>query len=220
MPDTSTREAIVAAALRLFQAKGYDKTTMRAIAAEAGVSLGNAYYYFEGKDHLVQAFYRQSQDEHAAAQAAVLDGVTSLQERLRLTLRARIDTMAPYHAFAGSFFRTAADPASPLSPFSEQSTPARTASTRLYATVVGGSADKIPAKLRGQLPELLWLYQMGIVLFWVHDRSAGAAKTYALIDRTVPMIVKLIGLTRLPGVRGLLDDVLALHSDIAPGTTR
>ena len=39
-----TRQAIVEAALRLFRSGGYDKTTMRAIAGEADVSLGNAYY--------------------------------------------------------------------------------------------------------------------------------------------------------------------------------
>ena len=52
-----TRAGIVDAALRLFEAGGYDATTMRAIADEAGVSLGGAYYYFSGKEELVQAFY-------------------------------------------------------------------------------------------------------------------------------------------------------------------
>jgi AcrR family transcriptional regulator len=41
-----TRELILSTALRLFAEQGYGKTTMRAIATEAGVSVGNAYYYF------------------------------------------------------------------------------------------------------------------------------------------------------------------------------
>lgn len=41
-----TRALILETAMRLFQERGYDKTTMRAIAQEAGVSVGNAYYYF------------------------------------------------------------------------------------------------------------------------------------------------------------------------------
>ena len=45
-----TRALILETAMRLFQERGYDKTTMRAIAKEAGVSVGNAYYYFEGKE--------------------------------------------------------------------------------------------------------------------------------------------------------------------------
>jgi hypothetical protein len=41
-----TRRAIAEAALRLFREQGYEATTMRAIAKEAGVATGNAYYYF------------------------------------------------------------------------------------------------------------------------------------------------------------------------------
>ena len=60
-----TKRLIVDTAVRLFREQGYDKTTMRAIAQAAGVSVGNAYYYFPSKDHLVQEFYAQVQDAHA-----------------------------------------------------------------------------------------------------------------------------------------------------------
>ncbi|WP_281712312.1 TetR/AcrR family transcriptional regulator, partial [Dermacoccus nishinomiyaensis] len=70
-----TREALVETALAMFREHGYEKTTMRAIAAEAGVSQGNAYYYFDGKDALVQQLYLRLQAEHRdAALAAVRDG--------------------------------------------------------------------------------------------------------------------------------------------------
>ena len=65
-----TRSGIVDAAMSLFRSGGYDATTMRAIADEAGVSLGSAYYYFSGKEELVQAFYDQLQAEHAVAAEA------------------------------------------------------------------------------------------------------------------------------------------------------
>ncbi|WP_345706480.1 helix-turn-helix domain-containing protein [Kitasatospora paranensis] len=45
-----TRTLILDTAMRLFQERGYEKTTMRAIATEAGISVGNAYYYFEKKN--------------------------------------------------------------------------------------------------------------------------------------------------------------------------
>jgi AcrR family transcriptional regulator len=38
----ATRKQLVTTALRLFREQGYEKTTMRAIAKEAGVSTGNA----------------------------------------------------------------------------------------------------------------------------------------------------------------------------------
>ena len=67
-----TRTAIIDAALQLFRERGYEATTMRAIAAEADVSLGNAYYYFKSKEHLIQAFYDRTQLEHAEAAAPLL----------------------------------------------------------------------------------------------------------------------------------------------------
>ena len=60
----ATREVLVETALRLFRERGYEKTTMRLIATEAGVSQGNAYYYFDGKDAFVQELYRRIQVEH------------------------------------------------------------------------------------------------------------------------------------------------------------
>ena len=48
-----TGQKLIDTALRLFRDDGYRATTMRRIATEAGVSLGNAYYYFASKDDLV-----------------------------------------------------------------------------------------------------------------------------------------------------------------------
>ena len=73
-----TRSAIIDAALSLFREKGYEATTMRAIAAEAGVSVGNAYYYFASKEHLIQAFYDRAQAEHRAAAQPVLEAEREL----------------------------------------------------------------------------------------------------------------------------------------------
>src|SRR4029453_14389046 len=63
----ATRARIVDSAMRLFEQHGYQRTRMGAVAADAGVSLGNAYYYFASKEPLVQGFYDRIQDEHAAA---------------------------------------------------------------------------------------------------------------------------------------------------------
>src|ERR671938_1304097 len=77
-----TRSAIIDAALRLFRERGYDATTMRAIAAEAGVSVGNAYYYFDSKERLIQGFYDRAQVDHMAAARPVLEAEADLAARI------------------------------------------------------------------------------------------------------------------------------------------
>ncbi|TCC15757.1 TetR family transcriptional regulator [Kribbella speibonae] len=211
-----TRELILSTALRLFREQGYGKTTMRAIANEAGVSVGNAYYYYGSKDHLMQAYYDLLQDQHREAVEPILATEKTFVPRMTGVLRTWLDVAAPYHEFAGTFFKTAADPRSPLSPFSEESRPARDASVDVFRRVIDGSDLKLAADLKAELPELLWLLQMGVVLFWVHDQSEDVRRSRALIDRAVPLVDRLLRLTRIPGVRGVTTDIVGLINSIKP----
>jgi AcrR family transcriptional regulator len=182
-----TRGAIVEAALRLFRENGYEATTMRAIAQEAGVATGNAYYYFSSKETLVQELYARNQAEHGAAVRPVLDSEARLGPRLRGTLRTLIDTQAAYHDFGGKLYSSALEPSA-----------AKDAAVAVFGEVVSGSRSRVPADLRERLPELLWLYSMGVTLYWSHDTSPECANTYRLIEVTVPLAERLIMLSRLP----------------------
>jgi AcrR family transcriptional regulator len=206
-----TKRLIVETAIRLFREHGYDKTTMRAIASEAGLSVGNAYYYFPSKDHLVQEFYVMIQHEHRQAAAEVLATETQFARRLHGVLTAALEVIAPYHGFAGKFIKVAADPASPLSPFSDDSDPAREISMQIYRDLVAGTTTKIDPELRDELPDLLWLSQLAVTLFWVHDRSPGQTKTRLLVDRAVPLADRLIALSRLRVLRSATREGLALY---------
>lgn len=209
-----TRAAIIDAALKLFFERGYDDTTMRAIATEAGVSVGNAYYYFASKEHLIQGFYDRAGELHRERARPVLATTTDLTERIVLVANAWIDVMEPFRGFAGKFFRNAAEPTSPLSPFSAESAPAREAAIELWREVIDGADTKVPKYLRDELPELLWLYSMGIVLFWVHDASAGNARTRRVVERTAPTVVRAVGLARLPVLRATIADLVALIGEL------
>jgi AcrR family transcriptional regulator len=209
---------IVETALRLFRERGYDRTTMRAIAAEAGVSVGNAYYYFASKEHLIQGFYDLVEALHADAVESVLQEERDFEPRLRRALLAWLEVAAPYHAFAAQFFKNAADPASPLSPFSAESAPAREASIGIYRHVVEGSTAKVDRDLAAELPRLLWLYQMGAVLFWVHDRSEGAQRSRELVERTAPLVARLVAISRYRVLRPVVGDVVDLVRKLSPAS--
>ena len=198
-----TRTLILDTALDLLAERGYEKTTMRAIAENAGVSLGNAYHYFKSKEHLIQAFYHRTHEEHLAAAQSVLGREKDLKARLLEILRLKIQTLEPYHEFAGVLFKTAADPHSPLNPFGHDAAPLRRDSLQLFETLVSDAKTRLPADLKAELPYLLWLYHMGIILFWIHDQSPKRRRTYHVIDRTVDLIDRLITLASNPLMRPL-----------------
>ncbi|MFJ5289826.1 TetR/AcrR family transcriptional regulator [Streptomyces sp. NPDC088348] len=212
-----TRTLILETALRLFQERGYDKTTMRVIAREAGVSVGNAYYYFSGKEHLIQGFYDRIGAEHRAAVREVLDRETDLEMRLTGVLTAWLDVAAPYHEFAAQFFKNAADPESPLSPFSVESEAARETAISIHREVLTGTKAKIPGELADVLPELMWLSQMGLVLYWVFDRSPERERSRRLAARGARLTTRGIALARFRVLRPLVHEVHELFTDFLPG---
>ena len=99
-----TQALILETALTMFRERGYEQTTMRAIAEKADVSLGNAYYYFRSKEHLIQAFYQRMHDEHLELALPALETVHTLKARLLTVVKLKIDVMKPYHQFAGVLF--------------------------------------------------------------------------------------------------------------------
>jgi len=209
-----TRALILNSALELLQANGYEKTTMRAIAKRAGVSLGNAYHYFGSKEHLIQAFYHRTHEAHLTATASALTTETTLKARLLAVMNLKISTLEPYHEFAGVLFKTAADPRSPLNPFADESAPVRQDSIKLFEELVERTRARIPSDLRAELPYLLWLYHMGVILFWIHDSSPKSARTYRLIDRTVDLIDRMISLASNPLMRPVRTRSLALVKEL------
>ena len=209
-----SRALILNSALDLLQEHGYEKTTMRAIAKRAGVSLGNAYHYFGSKEHLIQAFYHRLHDEHLNAIRPVLAKETTMRARLMTVMRLKISTLEPYHEFAGVLFKTAADPHSPLNPFAQASAPVRSDSIKLFEEVVSETKARIPPDLRRELPYLLWLYHMGVILFWIHDASPKRERTYRLIEQTVDLLDKLISLASNPLMRPVRKRALRLVSEL------
>jgi AcrR family transcriptional regulator len=212
-----SRAAIFEAALALFQERGYEATTMRAIAERAGVSLGSSYHYFASKEHLVLEFYRHTHQLHLAAIGPVLARERDLTARLRNVVRAVVVTCEPFHDFAGAIFSTVANPVSPLNPFGKESKALRDEVIDLYAEVVKGSDARLPDDIVAELPTLLWLYQMGILYFWIFDKSPGRLRTLEVIDQTTELMVRLLGLANIPVLRGSRKKILNLVRSVAQG---
>ncbi len=192
------RERIVDAALQLFREQGFDETTMRDIAAAAGVATGAAYYYFRSKEELVMAFYVQTAEEARTLMPALIARSTDLRKRLRAVIDLKLSQFAEHRRLLIALVRIGIDPKHPLSPFGKETEALREESVDAFSEALEGSNVKIPKELRADLPRLLWLYQMGIILFWIFDESPGQKKTQKLLEGTLDLIVNLIRLSSLP----------------------
>ena len=193
-----TRQRILDSALELFRERGFDETTMRDIAADAGVATGAAYYYFRSKEDLVMAFYIRTADEARAMWPEVIDRSRDLRKRIRAILDLKFEQFAKHRRLLVALVRIGIDPAHPLSPFGKETEPMRNESSDAFRMALDGSSTKIPKDLQPDLPRLLWMYQMALILFWMFDDSRGQEKTRKLVDGTLDLIVRLIQLSSLP----------------------
>src|SRR5260370_25693055 len=122
---TSTKKAeatsarILDAALDLFRRQGFEQTTMRGIAAEAGVSLGSAYYYFESKEDLVMAFYERAIEAMTPRIEDALAATASFEERIAAIMAVKFEYFQPERIFFWAPLPHAAPPQNPFSPFLE-----------------------------------------------------------------------------------------------------
>jgi AcrR family transcriptional regulator len=199
LKSEATRARIFEAALRVFRERGFHAATMREIAAAASVALGAAYYYFDSKNAIVMAFYAQAQEQMAPELEQILVSQHTLESRLRGLIQQKFDYFAPNRALLGAL-SAHTDPDHPLSPFSSATAEIRNRDTAFFARAVSDSAVRMPPSILPYLPRLLWLYQMGLMLFWVYDKSASQARTAFLFDKTLGMFllfIKLAGVSLL-----------------------
>jgi len=184
-----TQAAILNTSLRLFREKGFKGTTMRDIAAEAGIALGTTYNYFPTKEHIALHFFERSLETVLARYRDEVDPALPLEEKAFLLLAIEIEQVAPYEEFLSLIVTQAAAPASRLNPFGADA-------ARLKDLYVGFVREILAgAHAQGELPPLagrddillsaFWVYHLGVLLFWLNDRSPDKEDTYVLIDRSL-----------------------------------
>jgi AcrR family transcriptional regulator len=195
-----TRNTILATALQLFRDKGFEATTMRDIANQAGVALGAAYYYFDSKDTIVMGFYERAQEQLTPLLDRSLGNAQILRERLRAIIQTKFDYFAADRNLMGAL-SAHIDPRHPLSPFSKETRGIRDHDIEFFARALKDGKVRVPEDLYVYLPRVLWLYQMGLILFWVYDSSPKQERTMKLFDKSLDIVVALIKLSSLPPLR-------------------
>ena len=176
------------AALSLFQTKGFDATTTKAIARKAGIAEGTVFNYFKSKDDIALHFFEQEVDQ---AMAAVRDNPrlkkAPLEEKLFTLVHSQLEYLAPYERFIGSALIHALKPSSPLGPFSHRALELRHRYLRFVEELIEESLPKKKNPLGFLGPEVFWIYYMGALLYWLYDSSEGKQNTLAFLDRSLSM---------------------------------
>ena len=94
--EGNRRQALIAAAARLFRIKGFDGTSTRDIAAAAGMQSGSPFYFFQSKQALLHAVMQEGMAQAEASQAIALKALGArapAQERLRTLVRHHFEVL-------------------------------------------------------------------------------------------------------------------------------
>ena len=189
------RRRIVKSALSLFQTKGFDTTTTKAIARKAGIAEGTVFNYFRTKEDIALSFFEEEVD-HAIA--AVRDNPrlrkASLEEKLFTLVHSQLEYLAPYERFIGAALIHALNPASHLGPFSHRAQQLRHRYLAFVRELVEDSSPKQQQDgvLSWLVPEAFWIYYLGVLLFWLYDSSEDKQHTLAFLDRSLHVGVSLL----------------------------
>lgn len=194
----STRQRILDTALRLFATKGYEKTSMRDIAATAGCSLGLAYRYFASKEDMVLELYlwlvAQLEDEVRQLPAA------SIANRFRHLMDALLGKMAPHRLTLVALSGAALDPLSRAGVFGAEGAEVRRRARRAYLTLVAEAKDAPRSAQVETLATILYGVQLALVLFWLQDLSSRTHKTTELLQFVHEVLGRLRPLLRVPWI--------------------
>lgn len=182
-----TRERIFSTAVRLFTEKGYEQTTMRDIAAAADCSLGLTYRYFENKEDLVLALYRQltAQTKQHVHELPVVP----LGERFQLVMIDILRQVTPYRSAWSGIFGGAMNPASPIAVLGDRTADMRLELRGVFTELVATASDA-PKKTDQveALGMLLYVAHLMVLLFWISDQTAGRRATLNLLDFSKDML--------------------------------
>lgn len=216
-----TRERILQAALALFAEQGFQRTTMRDIAARAEVSLGLTYRYFGRKEDLAVALYDEMSDalrDHAAN----LYGGT-LAERFARLMEATIAHLDRHRDAFLALAARAFDPADDIGVLGDGTAAVRERARAGWLVVVDGASDapSDPTE-RANLADALYTADLLLVLIWTQDKdparvaTAEAIRTATeLLATARPMLSTFFGAAVLARVAGLAG---RLGIGRAPGT--
>jgi len=203
-----TRHHIFETALQLFRENGFDSTTMQQIADRAEVVKSAAYYYFPGKEAIIQAYYERVQAEQERVCGEVFERTADLKARLTAAMHSKFDLAKQDRRLLGVVFRYTGEPRHPLSCLGNGTAKIRRRSIAIFAEAI--AKERMPKDLEQLLPLALWALQMGLLVMFLYDESTDQQRTKRMADGALDLTMKLVSLARLPVLKPVRTRVLGL----------
>lgn len=194
----AARQRLYDIAIALITRQGYETTTLRDVAKEAGVSVGLLYRYFPSKRAVVLELYDELSAEYARRASAMRPG--RWRDRFVFALKTSLEVLGPHrNALRALIPVLVGGPDEGL--FADSTAFSRVRVQRVFEEVVAGSTDAPAQRLAGAVSRVLYLVHLSVLLWWLLDRSAKQRATAALVA-LIRQILPSIALTlRLPPVR-------------------
>lgn len=214
LQSTDTRRRLYLTALRLVAERGYAATTLREIAKEAGVSVGLLYRYFPNKQAVLLALYDALSADFAATAADLPKG--RWRDRFLVALRASLSALAPHRvALQGLTPVLVADPSDGV--FAPGTAFSRHRVQQVFVQAVRHASDAPKAPLAAALGRVLYLVHLGVLLWWLLDRSRDQRATEALVASMARMLPSVSLALRLPSLGAFVIGLDALVSEALIG---
>jgi AcrR family transcriptional regulator len=180
----ATQQRILDAAIQSFRKRGFDSTTTRDIAVEAGVATGTLFNYFSAKEAIVE-FLAQQALAKARASFDQRASKGELEEELFAFVAAELRQLKPIRKFIMPLLETSLCPLTAR----ERCESTKVLRAEHLETVVGlasnhGFADLSPVTL-----QVYWTLYIGVLAFWASDKSPKQEGTLALLDQSLAMFV-------------------------------
>ena len=174
---------------------------MRDVAEVAGVSPGLLYRYFPSKRAVVLALYDDLSGAFAARASAMPAG--RWRDRYLFALRTSLDVLGPRRGVLSALIPVLVGTGddglfAPRTAFSRERVQS------VFQLAVAGATDAPKGDLHDALGRLLYLIHLGVLLWWLLDKSPSQRATsglVALIERAAPLVALAI---RVPVVRGVV----------------
>lgn len=206
----AARTRLYDTAIRLIGSRGYEATTMRDIAAEAGVSVGLLYRYFPNKQAVVIALYDQLSSEFETHAATMPDG--KWRDRFVFALHASLEALQPHRLALKALTPVlVGDPEDGI--FSARTAFARARVQQVFERAVTESSDAPNAAFAAALGRLFYLVHLMVLLWWLLDQSASQRTTFKLVALTQQLLPAASLSLKIPSIRRFIVSLDELISE-------